>query len=98
MYLNNFRHNLSTTLMAQTFVGFNNLCTKSHKKELHLNKRKKLSKESARLGIIWWLCLLILAMVLKLLSTQRKKAFTQHESKRLQKLIILILILKRVIV
>lgn len=50
MYLNNFRHNLSTTLMAQTFVGFNNLCTKSHKKELHLNKRKKLSKESATVG------------------------------------------------
>ena len=41
MCLNNFRHELSTALMAQTFEGFNDLCTKAHDMELHLSKRRK---------------------------------------------------------
>lgn len=45
MCLNNFRHDLSTTLIPQTFEGFNNLCTKAHDIEIHLNKQKKSLKE-----------------------------------------------------
>ncbi|KAH7855354.1 hypothetical protein Vadar_023999 [Vaccinium darrowii] len=41
MCLNNFRHELSTALMAQTFEGFNDLCTKAHDMELHLSKRRR---------------------------------------------------------
>ncbi|KAG5562842.1 hypothetical protein RHGRI_005537 [Rhododendron griersonianum] len=41
MCLNNFRHELSTALMAQTFEGFNDLCTKAHDMELHLGKRRR---------------------------------------------------------
>ncbi|CAL5425633.1 unnamed protein product [Camellia sinensis] len=41
MCLNNFRHELSTALMAQTFEGFNDLCTKAHDMELHLAKRRR---------------------------------------------------------
>lgn len=41
MCVKKFRHNLSTTLMPQTFEGFNNLCTKEHNIEIHLNKRKQ---------------------------------------------------------
>ncbi|KAH7851205.1 hypothetical protein Vadar_008576 [Vaccinium darrowii] len=41
MSLNNFRHELSTTLMAQTFEDFNDLCTKAHDMELHLSKRRR---------------------------------------------------------
>ncbi|GMP71043.1 hypothetical protein CsSME_00029615 [Camellia sinensis var. sinensis] len=36
--LYNFRHELS---MAQTFEGFNDLCTKAHDMELHLAKRRR---------------------------------------------------------
>lgn len=46
MCLNDFRHNLSTTLMPLTFEGFNDLCTKAHDIEIHLNKHKKSAKES----------------------------------------------------
>lgn len=46
MCRNNFRHYLSTTLMPQTFEGFNNLCTKAHDIEIQLNKRNKSTKES----------------------------------------------------
>lgn len=41
MCFNNFRHELSTALMAQTFEGFNDLCTKAHDMELHLAKRRR---------------------------------------------------------
>lgn len=41
MCLNNFRHDLSTALMPQTFEGFNDLCIKAQDVETHLNKRKK---------------------------------------------------------
>lgn len=44
--LNNFRHDLSTMLMPQTFEGFNDLCTKAHDIVIHLNKRKRSGKES----------------------------------------------------
>lgn len=46
MCLNNFRHHLSTTLMPQTFEGFNDLCPKAHDVEIQLNKQKKGFKES----------------------------------------------------
>lgn len=45
MCLNNFRHGLSTTLMSQKFNGFNDLCTKAHNVEIHLNKHKKSATE-----------------------------------------------------
>ncbi|KAH7849922.1 hypothetical protein Vadar_025006 [Vaccinium darrowii] len=41
MCRNNFRHELSTVLMAQTFEGFNDLWTKAHDMELHLSKRRR---------------------------------------------------------
>ncbi|KAH7859506.1 hypothetical protein Vadar_001968 [Vaccinium darrowii] len=41
MCLNNFQHELSTALMAQTFEGFNDLCTKAHDMELHLSNRRR---------------------------------------------------------
>lgn len=44
MCFNSFKHNSST------LKGFNGLCTKAHGKVLHLNKRKKLAKESAKIG------------------------------------------------
>lgn len=34
--------------MAQTFEGSNDLCIKAHDMELHLNKMKKPSKQSAK--------------------------------------------------
>ena len=39
--LNNFRDDLSTAVIAQTFEGFNDLCTKAHDMELHLSKRRR---------------------------------------------------------
>lgn len=33
-------------LMRQTFEGFNDLCTKAHDVEIHLNKQRKSFKES----------------------------------------------------
>lgn len=52
MCLKNFRNNLSTALMAQTFEGFNDMCTKARDMELQLYKRKKPSKESSKVGNI----------------------------------------------
>lgn len=43
----NVRHDLSTTLMPQTFEGFNDLCTNVHDIEIHSNVRKKSVKESS---------------------------------------------------
>lgn len=36
---------MSIALMLQTFEAFNDLCTKAHDIEIHLNKRKKSLKE-----------------------------------------------------
>lgn len=41
MCFNNFRHELSTAPMPQTFEGFNDLCTKARDMELHLSKRRR---------------------------------------------------------
>ena len=41
MCLNNFRHELSTALMAQTFEGFNDRSTQAYDMELHLAKRRR---------------------------------------------------------
>lgn len=38
MCLTNFRYDLSTTLMIQTFEGFKDLCTKAYDMEIYLNK------------------------------------------------------------
>lgn len=53
MCLNNFRNNLSTNLMAQTFEGFNDLCTKAHDMELHSIRERNHPKRAPRLGISW---------------------------------------------
>lgn len=50
MFLENSRHDLSKALMAQTFQGFNDVCRKAHDMELHLNKRKKPTKEKVKVG------------------------------------------------
>lgn len=42
-----FQARLVNSFDAQTFEGFNELCTKAHDIELQLNKRKKSVKESA---------------------------------------------------
>lgn len=46
--LNNFRHELSTTVMPQTFKGSNDLCIKAYDVEIHLNKHKKRDKGSGK--------------------------------------------------
>lgn len=46
MCLNNFKHNLSTALMPQTFEGFNDFCTKAHDIEIHLSKHRKSVKKA----------------------------------------------------
>lgn len=48
--LNNYRHDLSTVLIAQNFEGFNDLFTKARGIEIHLNKHKKNAKESDKNG------------------------------------------------
>lgn len=49
MWFNNFRHDHSTMLMAQTFEGFYNLCAKAHDMEIYINKRKKRTLENVRI-------------------------------------------------
>lgn len=39
--MNNFRHDLSSILLPQTFKGFDDLCTKAHDVEAHLSKRRR---------------------------------------------------------
>lgn len=59
IYLNNFRHGLSITLMPQTFQGLNDLYTKVHDIGIHLNKSKESVKENnGKIG-----CLLTAAAV-----------------------------------
>lgn len=41
MCMNNFRHDLSSILLPQTFKGFDDLCTKAHDVEAHLSKRRR---------------------------------------------------------
>ena len=44
MCMNNFRHDLSSILLPQTFKGFDDLCTKAHDVEAHLSKRRRPTK------------------------------------------------------
>lgn len=81
MCLNNFRHDLSTILMTQTFEGFNDLCTKTHDKELHLTKRKKPAKESAMVGNYMVAMFNDLSNSPEAFTHSEKESFyTEHES------------------
>lgn len=45
MCLINFHHDLLIAVMAQTFEGFNHLCTNAYDMEIHLSKHKEMLKE-----------------------------------------------------
>lgn len=50
MCLDNFFHDCSSTLMPQTFRGFNDLCKEGHDIGIHKNKSKKSAKEGGKAG------------------------------------------------